>query len=175
MTGDLHYSLTVATPEDRPLLEGLMQFYIYDFSELEPPGSTGFELDDEGRFAPYPYLDSYWSDPTRIPLIIRAGGHPAGFALINSHSHRDDGHVERNMGEFFLARKHRGQGLADRVLHEILARWPGRWEIAIAQRNHRALAFWPRAIKAAPNVSQVEEIQGDGTHWTGPIWTFVAR
>lgn len=174
MTVEPAWSLTVATAEERPLIEGLFQFYVYDFSEMEPRGSANFELDEQGRFPPYPHLAGYWSEPDRIPLIIRVNGHPAGFALINSHSHRDDGHVERNMGEFFLARKHRGQGLADRVLHDILARWPGRWEIAIAQRNARALVFWPRAIKAAPNVSRVEEIQGDGTHWTGPIWTFVA-
>lgn len=174
MIDEARFTLTVATPDERPLIEGLMQFYIYDFSEMEPPGGAGFELDETGRFAPYPHLDRYWSEPDRIPLILRVGGHPAGFALINSHSHRDDGYVQQSMGEFFLARKHRGAGLADRALHQILARWPGRWEIAIAQRNARALAFWPRAIKAAPNVSQIEEIQGDGTHWTGPIWTFVA-
>ncbi len=174
MTAEPSFTLTEASPDERSLIEGLMQFYIYDFSEMEPPGSTGFELSETGRFAPYP-LDSYWSDPSRVPLLLRVGGHPAGFALLNSHSHRDDGHVERNMGEFFLARKHRGQGLADRVLHDILARYPGRWEIAIAQRNARAIVFWPRAIKAAANVSEIEEVQGDGTHWTGPIWTFVAH
>ncbi|MDQ0464451.1 putative acetyltransferase [Caulobacter ginsengisoli] len=175
MTAEAAFTLTLARPEEAPLLEGLMQFYIYDFSEMEPPGSTGFELDGTGRFEPYPYLDRYWSEEGRIPLILRVDGHPAGFALINSHSHRDDGHVERNMGEFFVARKHRGRGLADWALHEILARYPGRWEIAIAQRNARAIVFWPRAIKAAGNVSEIEEIQGDGIHWTGPIWTFVAR
>jgi predicted acetyltransferase len=174
MTDEPAFTLTVAKPEERPLIDGLFQFYVYDFSELEPPGSTGFELDEAGRFAPYPYLDRYWSEPDRIPLILRVGGHPAGFALINSHSHRDDGFVQRNMGEFFLARKHRGQGLADRAVREILARYPGHWEIAIAQRNARAMAFWPRAIKAAPNVVDVEELQGDGTHWRGPIWTFLA-
>ena len=29
-----------ATLADRPLIEGLFQFYAYDFSELEPAGSA---------------------------------------------------------------------------------------------------------------------------------------
>jgi predicted acetyltransferase len=167
-------TVTLAEPGDRPLIEGMFQFYVYDFSEMEPAGSAGFELDETGRFEPYPQLDSYWREEDRIPLILRRDGYPAGFALINSHSHRDDGHVERNMGEFFVARKHRGKGLADLAVAEILRRYPGHWEIAIAQRNIRALAFWPRAIKAAANVRDIEVVPGDGTHWTGPIWSFRA-
>jgi hypothetical protein len=44
----------------------------------------------------------------------------------------------------------------------------------VAERNVAAKAFWPRAIGAAPNVSELVQLEGDGTHWRGPIWSFQA-
>lgn len=162
-----------ATLADRYRIEGLMQFYIYDFSEMEPPGSADFEVGDNGLFDPYPDLDSYWCDADRDPLIIAVNGKVAGFALVNSHSHVDGGQVKRNMGEFFLARKHRGRGAADEAVRQIFERLPGHWEVAVARRNVRALAFWPRAIGAA-GARNIVKVEGDGVHWTGPIWCFDA-
>lgn len=158
---------------DKPLIEGLFQFYAYDFSELEPAGSKDFAFDADGRLEPYPYMDAYWSEADRWPLLIRVGEEPAGFALVNTHSHRG-GAVERNMAEFWVARKHRRGGVGAQALRQILALHPGRWEVAVAERNTAATAFWPHAIAAAPNVSALERLEGDGEHWTGPIWTFVA-
>lgn len=167
-------SVTLAGEAERPLIAGLSQFYIYDFSEMEPPGSINLEIEDGGAFGPLPDFDDYWREPGHYPLLIRVDGHPAGFALINAHSHRDGGPVERNMGEFFVARKHRRQGIAAEALHQVLAAYPGRWEAAVVQRNLAAQAFWPKAIAAAPNVSDLTRVEGDGEHWRGPIWTFVA-
>ena len=164
----------LAERSERPLIDGLMQFYFYDFSEMEPDGSTEMEVGADGRFGAYVYLPEYWEEPGRVPLVIRCGGHPVGFALLNQHSHRDGGPVERNMAEFFIVRKHRRHGVATAAFHQILAAYPGRWEVAVVARNARALAFWPRAIAAAPNVTDIVRHEGDGQHWTGPIWSFVA-
>src|SRR5580698_617061 len=95
-------TIHLASPSERPLLEGLLQFYFYDFSEMEPDGSAAMEVLPDGSFGTYPHLPAYWEEPGRTPLIIRVGEHPAGFALLNQHSHRDGGHVERNMAEFFV-------------------------------------------------------------------------
>lgn len=165
-------AVTVAVPTDLSLIEGLFQFYIYDFSEMEPPGSTNFEVGANGRFGPYPGLDDYWQLVGFHPLLIRVDGHPAGFALVNTHSHRDDGQVERNMGEFFILRKHRRAGVATRAVREVLRLYPGRWEIAVVERNLAAKSFWPRAIGAAPGVTDLVRVEGDGEHWRGPIWCF---
>jgi predicted acetyltransferase len=171
MSGEVEVRL--AKLSERRLIDGLMQFYQYDFSELEPEGSGDFELGEEGRFQPYASLEHYWREEGRIPLLIRVGGKPAGFALINAHSHLG-GAVERNMAEFFVARKHRRRRVATEAVRQILAAYPGRWEVAVLARNPNAQAFWPRAIAAAPNVSGLTRHEGDGQHWTGPIWSFVA-
>ena len=162
-----------AKRSERRLLDGLMQFYFYDFSEMEPEESGFMHFDARGGFGPYVYMDAYWREPERHPLLIRAGDKPVGFALLNNHSYLG-GTVERNMGEFFVARKYRRRGIAAEAVRQILAAYPGRWEIAVMERNIGAKAFWPRAIAAAPNVSDIAPHEGDGEHWTGPIWSFLA-
>jgi len=174
LPGGVAVTVTAAEPSDLPLIAGLFQFYIYDFSEMEPPGSTNFELGADGRFEPYPGLDDYWKLDSFHPLLIRVDGHPAGFALVNTHSHRDGGPVARNMGEFFVARKHRRAGVATRAVAEVLRLYPGSWEIAVVERNLAAKSFWPRAIAAAPGVRDLIRVEGDGEHWRGPIWCFQA-
>jgi predicted acetyltransferase len=164
-----------ASRAERPLIEGLFQFYAYDFSEMEPADSPGFDFNAKGGFDPYPFMAEYWRDPDRWPLLIRVDRRLAGFALINTHSHRDGGRVERNMGEFFVARKFRRGGVAIAAVQQVLARFPGRWEVAVVERNTAAKAFWPRAIAAAPGVKDLQRLEGDGAHWRGPIWTFRAE
>jgi predicted acetyltransferase len=91
--------------------------------------------------------------------------------LINTRSHCG-GRVEHNIAEFFVARKHRRRGVATEAVRQILALYPGHWEIAVAERNAAARAFWPHAIAAAPNICQLVRLEGDGEHWRGPIWSF---
>jgi hypothetical protein len=40
MVSELKVQVRPAAPDERRLLEGLLQFYVYDFSELEPEGSN---------------------------------------------------------------------------------------------------------------------------------------
>jgi predicted acetyltransferase len=166
-------TIQIAPSSERALLEWLLQFYFYDFSEMEPDGSNDLDVGAEGGFGPYEHLPSYWTEAGRIPLVIRAGDRPAGFALINQVSHFG-GEVERNMAEFFVLRKYRRHGIAREAVRQVLAAYPGRWEVAVMARNARALSFWPKAIAAAPNVSELTRREGDGEHWNGPIWTFLA-
>lgn len=168
--------LELAGPDRRATIENLFQLYAHDFSAFAAhPHSPPYTLGEDGRFPPYPYLDQYWRDPGAVALLIRDSGKLAGFALINTHSHRDGGPVERNMAEFFIARPHRRQGIASEAVRLIFADYPGRWEIAIAERNLPAKTFWPRAIAAAPNAGGLEILAGDGVSWRGPIYVFAAR
>ena len=160
-----------AGEDEQAILAGMLQFYIYDFSEMLPE-SPEFELEPNGLFKPYRYLPDYWREPSRIPLIIRKGERPVGFALLNDHSHTGMP-VDRNMAEFFVMRKHRRGGVASAAVRAILSAYPGRWEIAILERNAGAKAFWPSAIAATPGVKDLHMVLGDGTDWTGPIYRFV--
>jgi predicted acetyltransferase len=166
-------TVRVASATEKPLLAGMAQFYIYDFSDMHPVPADDFDFEPDGTMGPMPHFDDYWSEPDRVPLLVLSGGKPAGFALLNTLSHFG-GSVERNMGEFFIARKFRRAGVASEALRQILALYPGRWEFAVMARNHAAQRFWPRALASIPNVSGLTRREGDGVHWTGPIWSCTA-
>ena len=159
-----------AVRNEQSLIEGLFQFYLYDWSEMEPVGSVDFDFNAQGQFRPDPYLATYWSAERRWPLLIQLGERTIGFALLNTHSH-GGGEIERNMADFFVVRQHRRQGLAAAAVRRILALHPGQWEVAVAERNVVAKAFWPKALAAA-NVTGLHAVEGDGEHWRGPIWRF---
>jgi predicted acetyltransferase len=160
----------VASAGQKGALDNLFQLYVHDFSE-HWAGTDDGDLGDDGRFEPYRHLDSYWDDESRVPLLIRADKRLAGFALLNQHSQTGQG-VDRNMAEFFIARKHRRSGVGTAAVHAILVRYPGVWEIAVARRNVAAAAFWRRAVEHHPLVADLEEIDLTAPSWNGPVLRF---
>lgn len=56
-----------AGPGDRDRLERLIAAYLLEF---------------DGATERYPYLDAYWQEPERLPLLIEADGDLVGFCLI---------------------------------------------------------------------------------------------
>ena len=161
--------IVLASIEDRLLLANLLQFYMHDFSEYWAGELVG-ELEDDGRFEDYP-LDGYWREPDRIPLLFRLHGRPAGFALLNATGHRGEP-VDRNMAEFFVVRKHRGAGVGLAAAQSIFSRYPGRWEVAVARRNPRALPFWRRTISSHLQVCDLIETDLDDQAWNGQVMSF---
>jgi predicted acetyltransferase len=163
----------VASAAEKPILANLIQFYYHDFSEFWA-GRTDGELEPDGRFAPYVCLDDYWREPSCIPLLIRRGGHLAGFALINTHSHSARP-VERNMAEFFIVRKHRRGGAGATAARAVFSLYPGLWEAAVVRANVGALAFWRKAIGGHPAAQDIEEQDFQTDAWNGPILRFTIR
>lgn len=161
--------VTPASRDDRGAVDNLIQLYIHDFSEHWSGGPDG-ELGDDGRFAPYP-LEAYWRDEGYVPLLIRADGRLAGFALLNRRSQTRQG-VDRNMAEFFIARKHRRGGVGTLAARAIFDRYPGVWEAAVARRNVAALAFWRRAVEGCALVGDIEELDLRTSSWDGPMLRF---
>src|SRR5215470_806494 len=82
--GEQAISVRSASGSERPLIESLSQFYIYDFSEIEPPGSANLEFGAQGGYSPLPDLNLYWRNEGFHPLLIRLEEWLVGFALINT-------------------------------------------------------------------------------------------
>ncbi len=163
-------SVTVAkaAAAERPVLDRLMQLYLHDFSEFAPIGSPHGDVDAEGRFA-NEWLESYWQEDGRIPLLIRADDHLAGFALLNQWSALDLP-LDRAMAEFFVLRKYRRARVGTRAALHLFHGYPGRWEVPVASYNHPALLFWRRATEVAAR--SIEECIGDGQRWSGTVLRF---
>ena len=153
----------------RPMLENLFQLYTHDFSDFWSGREDG-ELQEDGRFAQYSCLDSYWTDADRTPLAIRANGHVAGFALINTFAHSGLP-VDFSVAEFFVVRKHRRAGVGQAAACAVICARAGQWEVAVARRNTAALPFWRRVASSIAG-SGVEEFDRDGELWNGPILRF---
>jgi predicted acetyltransferase len=151
-------------------LAAMFQLYVHDFSE-QWAGTARGELQDDGTFPAYPHLDSYWRDARREPLLIRADGSLAGFALINDHSHSGLP-LDYAVAEFFVVRKHRRSGVGRSAARAFMIDRPGRWELAIARTNATARAFWRRVADELATGGEVEEIERADELWNGPIIRF---
>lgn len=169
MSGLPDIQVDLAAPHERVALENLMQLYVHDFSEFWHDRPEG-EFQPDGRFESYP-LDPYWSEADHIPLLLRRAGNLIGFALVDAHSH-SGGELDRNVAEFFIARKHRRGGVGTAAAHAIFRRYPGRWEAAVVRRNLAALAFWRRAVASCPGVSDIVEQDIASSAWNGPVLSF---
>jgi predicted acetyltransferase len=164
-------AIDAALTADRILVENLTQLYVYDFSSLFA-GTQRLDLGPDGRFRLDPPFDATWQVEDHLTLVLRWHGHPAGFALINRHSHMCAA-TDSAVAEFFVVRKYRRLGIGIAAARAIFRAWPGQWEAAVMRTNTGAIAFWDQAIRSCPNARDVGiEDRSDGD-WTGPIFRFV--
>jgi len=155
--------ISIASQTEKPLIEQMMQLYRHDMSEFD-----GSDLDHKGQFS-YEYLDSYWMDDSRSPLIIRLSGKLAGFVLINQHSYTRDGRY--SIAEFFIMRKYRGKGIGKFIAHRVFDQFGPFWEVRQNKENTAAQSFWRKVIEEYTDGSFEEFPAGRG-EWTGPIQIF---
>jgi len=121
---------------DKPVLGHLLELYRHDFSEFDDA-----DVDEHGIYG-YRFLDSYWTEPDRHPLLFRVDGSWAGFALVRAG-------VPHDVAEFFVMRKYRRRGVGTMLARDLFARFPGAWQVRQMTSNPAATAFWHRAIPVA--------------------------
>ena len=161
-------TLQAAGPERARAIANLFQLYVHDFTDFWTERRV--EIGEDGRFPPYPPLESYWREPDRSAWLIRADGQVAGFVLLNSHSHSGEP-VDFSMAEFFVARHYRREGVGRAAALQAITPRPGRWEIAVARKNTGALAFW-RGVAAQAAAGPVEERDQADADWNGAVLLF---
>ena len=61
------------------------------------------------------------------------------------------------MGDFFVVRAARRQGVGNAVVKELFARYRGDWEIGFQGHNRRAPEFWRRVVSDAVGTDWREE------------------
>jgi predicted acetyltransferase len=141
-----------STEAELGALRRLYALYLHDLSEF----SSHYELDDEARWRP-DYLEDMLPRAECHCLLIRAGGKPAGFALVTvkpfPHMAPD---ADVRLAEFFVAQPYRRRGIGRAAALAALDSFRGDWVFEVLDGNDTALMFW-RAI-----VPEAEERTGHG-------------
>jgi len=140
--------------KDKEVLRNLMEYYLYDFSEMEH-----FDVDPHGRFE-YKYLDHYWTESDRHPYFILVDGMYAGFILVNQQEVH--GKACFSIAEFFIMRKYRKKGIGESVAGQVFDRHRGDWVVSQMKSHIGAQAFWRKVLKRYTDNRFQDVDLGDG-------------
>ncbi|MFJ9562396.1 GNAT family N-acetyltransferase [Streptomyces fuscichromogenes] len=135
-----------AGPVDRTIVERLWLMFRHDLSEFR-----GLLPRPDGSFRDERVADAF-SSPGWAPYLFVRGEHPVGFAFVRAL----DAPV-RVLNSFFVVRGARRTGIGQAAVREVLARHPGRWEIAFQYENPGAVAFWRRVAAGVAGDAWTEE------------------
>ncbi len=163
----MNIALAPASLAEKPLLERLMQLYLYDFTAFD-----GDDVDEQGQY-PYSYLPLYWIEPHRHPFLLRVDSHPAGFVLVrlNIDSLLSPSHPVNSIAEFFVMKKYRNLGTGQFAACWIFDHFPGTWEVTQTATNLPAQSFWRKVIGAYTHGHFREVILDNEAHH-GPVQVF---
>jgi predicted acetyltransferase len=136
-----------ANRAERDVVGRLLELNAYEFSRVD-----GRSIGDDGVYG-YRYLDAYWSEPDRLPYLIRVDGELAGLALVSRVG------PVLHVSEFLILPKFRRAGIGTEAARQVFAAHRGAWQVRQVANNDQATQFWRRAIPAA----FTEEVDGQGT------------
>jgi predicted acetyltransferase len=154
---------------DEPVLNRLMQFYVYDFSEI-----MGFDIADDAIFFSGDPKGKYRPEPWRHAFLLRVDGRLAGFVILDEKSRITGDPSVMDVAEFFVMRKYRRRGVgaaAATLAFDLFAR---KWEVRQTAQNAAATQFW-RVTIARYTGGRFEETVFDDDRWRGPVQSFDAR
>ena len=136
----MQVELAIATADEKTILANLIELYAHDFSEI-----SDLQLDSNGRFG-YAHLPLYWQESNRYPFLIRVNGNLAGFVFVRKGSEVSGDDNVWDLTEFFIVRGYRRRRVGITVAHEVWRKFPGLWEVRVAEKNKVAQDFWGRTI-----------------------------
>jgi predicted acetyltransferase len=154
---------------DEPVLNRLMQFYAYDFSEF-----MGFDVRNDAVFFSGESKATYRPEPWRHAYFLRVDGCLAGFVILDEKSRITGDPDVMDVAEFFVMRKYRRKGVGIVAATRAFDLFPRRWEVRQTAKNVAATAFWRETI-ARYTGGRFEEVVLDDERWHGPVQSFDAR
>jgi predicted acetyltransferase len=118
-------SLRDASLAERDEVERLLVDYLFEF---------------DGTTEPYPYLDAYWQEEDRLPLLIEVEGDVVGLCLIR----RREG--AWSIAEFTVIASQRRRGVGRSAVESLATRAKSEGaaylEAEVQPINRQALPFW---------------------------------
>lgn len=135
---NMNYKIMKACSKDVELLQNLLQFYIYDFSEF-----IDIDVTENGIFREYP-IGKYFTETGHFPYLLLVEGKYAGFVLVQFVQEERKSYF--TVAEFFIMKKYRREGLGKLVAKEIFQLHKGSWEVFQMSKNKPAQNFWRNVI-----------------------------
>jgi predicted acetyltransferase len=136
----MNFILLKASEEHKIIIQNLMQYYIYDFSEY-----IKYDVEDNGSFAPYSNLIDYWEgDNNKFPYVIKMNDKYVGFVLVKLINLIDRSYF--SIAEFFILKKYRREGIGKAVAIRVFNLHRGQWEVYQKNSNKPAQIFWNKVI-----------------------------
>lgn len=146
-------TLTLAvTPDERRIVQNFFVAYFYEMSQFDPGiliNEWGLPIwADFGWPGPKTWDEcaamNWWIRDTCELLVIRADGHPAGFAVVSvSPTHLPaDIKTDFELVDFYVAPNYRRQKIGQAAARQIFDKWRGAWVLFELTENAPALAFW---------------------------------
>jgi predicted acetyltransferase len=158
--------LRAATSADQFMLSNLLQFFLYDLSDVDDR-----DVDSDGRYTAPP-LQAYVARPTAdAAFLILADGHIAGFALVGSRSLIDPLFRGHSIDAFLVLRKYRRCGVGRAAAVQLFTMLPGPWELATFATHTVAHAFWRSVLDDFTGGTYHERWLQTGA-WRGHIQSF---
>lgn len=139
-------SVSLANAVDRPAVERLWLMFRHDMSEFDGllPRADGTFRDDRLKAA---FDSADWA-----PYLFTRGECPVGLAFV-----RGLGGPARVMNSFFVVRGVRRSGVGLHAAGQVVARHPGRWEVAFQDENETAVRFWRRVATRVAGSAWTED------------------
>jgi len=114
------WTLRSVGESERALLDRMLQFYFYDFSENDPDDVNQSGLFECGNY------ERYGREPGFDAWLLRVNEKPAGFALVDVNSTIPGNHDRHYIHEFHVLRAYRRRGYGLAMAHDIFDHYPGR-------------------------------------------------
>lgn len=135
-----HIHVRPATPADRPAVERLWLMFRHDLSEFTPGAQVQPQLPNpDGTFRSERVTAAFGDSGDWAPYLFWSGERPVGFAFVRGISS-----PTRILNSFFVVRGARRARVGVRAVRDVVARYPGEWEVAFQDANPGAVAFWRR-------------------------------
>ena len=148
----MKFELIYALQDYKDVIENLMQFYTYDFSEY-----VDCDVEENGLFKAYPNLEEYWKEGAdKFPYIIKKDEKHIGFVLVKTIE-SDKNYY--SIAEFFIMKKYRREGIATAVATQIFNVYKGRWKVHQRENNIPAQQFWIKVINEYTNAQFSEHFE----------------
>ncbi len=124
--------------EDKPVIQNLARFYIYDLSEYQKR-----KCPDDGLYEDEDYI-RFWSEQGKYCYLVKCDDELAGFVFVQEEGSSEN--IDYEISEFFILRKFRGTCVAQYTAKAIFDKFHGNWEVMAISGNLPAEKFWDRVI-----------------------------